>query len=324
MSTGTEADASATASVTGTPRVPPVVGLGVAILGISTGAVLVRLSEAPSAVAAFYRVLFTTLPLLPVAAWRYREQFRRIGRRDLGFATLSGLALAVHFAAWFESLEWTSVAASVTLVQSQPLFVAAGAWLLLRERLTSRMLLGIVVAVAGMAAMSVGELLGGVVGTDPLLGNGLAVVGAIAAAGYVLAGRSLRQRVALIPYVVVVYSVCTVGLLAVVVAQGGPTALTGYPPREWLLFAGLAVGPGLLGHTVINWALAHLESSVVSVSLLGEPVGATILAVVILSEAPTTATVAGGAVVLTGIYLTASDSQESEPPGADLDGEGSR
>ena len=307
MSTGTEADASATASPTDTPRVPPVVGLGVAVLGISTGAVLVRLSEAPSSVAAFYRVLFTTLPLLPVAVWRYREQFRRIGRRDLAFAVLSGLALAVHFAAWFESLAWTSVAASVTLVQSQPLFVAAGAWLLLRERVTGRMVLGIVVAVAGMAAMSVGELFGGVVGADPLLGNALALLGAVAAAGYVLAGRSLRQRVALLPYVVVVYSVCTVGLLVAVTAQAGPGALTGYPSREWLLFAGLAVGPGLLGHTVINWVLAHLESSVVSVSLLAEPVGATILAVVVLSEVPTMATVAGGVVVLVGIALTVLD-----------------
>ena len=305
MSTEAETNTASTAvSATDTPRVPPVAGLGVAILGISTGAVLVRLSEAPSTVAAFYRVLFTTLPLLPVAVWRYREQFRRIGRRDLVFAVLSGLALAVHFAAWFESLAWTSVAASVTLVQSQPLFVAAGAWLLLRERVTGRMVLGIVVAVAGVAAMSVGELLGGVVGADPLLGNALALLGAVAAAGYVLAGRSLRQRVALIPYVVVVYSVCTVGLLVAVTAQAGPGALTGYPLREWLVFAGLAVGPGVLGHTVINWVLAHLESSVVSVSLLAEPVGATILAVVVLSEVPATATVAGGAVVLAGIYIT--------------------
>ena len=308
MSTEAETNTASTAvSATDTPRVPPVAGLGVAILGISTGAVLVRLSEAPSTVAAFYRVLFTTLPLLPVAVWRYREQFRRIGRRDLVFAVLSGLALAVHFAAWFESLAWTSVAASVTLVQSQPLFVAAGAWLLLRERVTGRMVLGIVVAVAGVAAMSVGELLGGVVGADPLLGNALALLGAVAAAGYVLAGRSLRQRVALIPYVVVVYSVCTVGLLVAVTAQAGPGALTGYPLREWLVFAGLAVGPGVLGHTVINWVLAHLESSVVSVSLLAEPVGATILAVVVLSEVPTAATVAGGAIVLVGIVLTVLD-----------------
>ena len=281
----------------------PFLGLAVAVVAISTGAILVRFSNAPASVAAFYRVLFTTLPLLPVALWKYRQEFRAIGRRDLGFATLAGVALALHFASWFESLEWTSVAASVTLVQSQPLFVAVGAWLLLRERITRRTTLGILVAVCGMAAMSLGDLLSGVlVGPNPMFGNALAIFGAVMAAGYVLAGRSLRQRVSLIPYVVVVYTVCTVCLLGIVLAQDGP--LTGYPAREWLIFVALAVGPGLFGHTVINWALAHLESSVVSVSLLGEPLGATLLAFVLLAEVPTAYTLAGGVVVLTGIAVT--------------------
>jgi drug/metabolite transporter (DMT)-like permease len=286
-------------------EVSPAAGLAVAILAISTGAILVRLSDAPSSVAAFYRVLFTTLPLVPLAAWRYRDAFASIGRRDLAFATLSGVFLAVHFAAWFESLAWTSVAASVTLVQSQPLFVAVGAWLLLSEDLTARTVVGILVAVAGIVTMSMGDLLGGVlVGPAPLYGNGLALLGAVMAAGYVLAGRSLRQRVPLVPYVVVVYGVCAVVLLGIVLAQGAP--LSGYESREWLLFAGLALGPGLFGHTVINWALAHLESSLVSVSLLGEPIGSTILALVVLSEAPTAFAVGGGAVVLVGIALTAT------------------
>jgi drug/metabolite transporter (DMT)-like permease len=286
------------------PAVPPAAGLGVAVAAVSTGAVLVRLSGAPSAVAAFYRVLFTTLPLVPVALWRHRGAFARMGRRDLGVAGLAGVALAVHFAAWFESLAWTSVAASVTLVQSQPLFVAAGAWLLLDERAGRRTVLGVLVAVGGMAAMSAGDLLGGAVRPAPLLGNALAVLGALAAAGYVLAGRSLRRRVALVPYVVVVYGVCAVALLALVLASGAP--LAGYPAREWLLFAGLAVGPGLLGHTLVNWALGYLRSSLVAVSLLGEPVGATLLALVVLAEVPAPATVAGGVVVLVGIALTAS------------------
>ena len=298
MTTASPDDASS-------PVVPPFAGLLLAVIAISTGAILVRLSEAPSAVAAFYRVLFTTLPLLPVAVWRYRDDFARITRRDLGFATLSGVALALHFAAWFESLAWTSVAASVTLVQAQPVFVALGAWLLLRETITSRMVGGIAVAVVGMIGMSFYDLVGGVlVGPNPLLGNALALFGAVMAAGYVLAGRSLRQRVALVPYVVVVYGVCTVALLAIVLWQGDP--LTGYPAREWYVFAGLALGPGLFGHTVINWALGHLESSVVSVSLLGEPVGATLLAFLLLAEVPTAATVVGGMVVLAGIYLTAA------------------
>ena len=292
--------------------IAPYVGLAVSICAISTGAILVRLSSAPSAVAAMYRVLFTTLPLLPVALLRYREQFRAMDRRDLLFAGLSGLALAVHFAAWFESLRWTSVAASVTLVQSQPVFVAVGAWALLSERVTRRVTIGTLVAVAGIVTMSLGDLFGGVVGANPRLGNSLALLGAVMAAGYVLAGRSVRQRLALIPYVVVVYSVCTVGLLALVLAQGH--ALTGYGSQEWLVFVGLAVGPGLLGHTVINWALAHLESSVVSVSLLGEPIGATVLAALLLAETPTPLTLLGGAVVLAGIVTTATGRDEESKP----------
>ncbi|WP_435075838.1 DMT family transporter [Halorubrum sp. HHNYT27] len=287
------------------PRVPPAAALATAVVAVSAGAILVRLSEAPSSVAAFYRVLFTTLPLLPVALWRNREEFGQIRRRDLAFAALAGVALALHFAAWFESLEWTSVAASVTLVQAQPVFVALGAWVLLRERVTRRMVAGIAVAVGGMIAMSVGDLLGGVlVGPRPLYGNGLALFGAVTAAGYVLAGRSLRQRISIIPYAVVVYGVCTATLLLIVVAEGH--SLSGYPAREWALFAGLALGPGLFGHTVLNWALAHVESSVASVSLLGEPVGATALAFLLLAEVPTPATLAGGVVVLAGIALTST------------------
>ena len=293
------------------PRVSPLLALGVAIVAISTGAILVRLSNAPSAVAAFYRVLFTTLPLVPIAILKYREEFRRIGVRDLLVATLAGIALALHFAAWFESLEWTRVAASVTLVQSQPIFVALGAWLLLRERVTRLMVGGILVAVGGMVVMSLGDFLGGVlVGPNPMLGNALALFGALMAAGYVLTGRSLRQRISLVPYVVVVYSACTVCLFAIALLQDGP--IVAYPAREWLVFIGLALGPGLLGHTVINWTLEYLESSVVSVSMLGEPVGATLLALVFLAESPTLYTVLGGVVVLTGIYVTARDRQRSQ------------
>ena len=202
----------------------------------------------------------------------------------------------------------------MSLVQSQPLFVAVGAWALLDERLTKRMLVGIGVALVGAAAMSLGDPLlaalglindgGGLSGTSTY-GNLLALVGAVMAAAYVLAGRSLRQRISLVPYVVVVYLACSAVLLAIAVGQGAP--LVDYPRREWLLFLGMAIGPGIFGHTVINWALAHLESGIVSVSLLGEPVGSTLLAVLLLpGEIPTPTTVVGGTVVLFGIYLTAA------------------
>ena len=284
-------------------RVPPMAALAFAVLAISTSAILVRYSQAPSLVKAFYRVLFTVGLLAPVALVRHRSAIAGLSGRHLAAAGATGIALAVHFAAWFESLEWTSVAASVTLVQSQPLFVAIGAALLLGERLTRRIAIGIVVAVAGMAAMTLPGA--AMVGARPAYGNALALLGAVMAAGYVLAGRSLRQQVALVPYVTVVYTACAAALLAFALADGATVHLGAYPPREWLLFLAMAVGPGILGHTVINWALEHVESSVVSVTLLGEPVGSTLLAVVLLGEVPGLPTVAGAAVVLAGIYLAA-------------------
>lgn len=312
-------------------RVPPMVALVVAVLAISTSAILIRWSEAPSLVKALYRVVFTTLLLAPLAFTRHGSELRSISGRDLLVACASGLALAVHFATWFESLRWTSVAASVTLVQSQPVFVAVGAAALLDERIGRTKMVGIAVALVGMVVMSGGELLSGgvVAGQRPLYGDGLAVVGAVMVAAYYLAGRSLRQRVSLVPYVVVVYSVCAVALLGFTLAEpllsGGSSGLAsllfGYPAREWVLFLGMAVGPGIFGHTVINWSLAHIESSVVSVSLLGEPLGSTLLALYFFAEVPGVATVVGAVIVLAGIYLTirsgetTSDTDTSEPAG---------
>jgi drug/metabolite transporter (DMT)-like permease len=286
-------------------RVPPIWAIAIAVVAVSTSAILIRWSRAPSIVAAFYRVLFTTLLLAPFLGTGDRAPLTSLGRGALLAAGATGVALALHFATWFESLRWTSVAASVTLVQTQPVFVAIGAALLLDERVGPRGAAGIVVALVGMAAMSLSGAGGATVSSPrPLYGNGLAIAGAVLMAAYVLAGRRLRQEIALLPYVLVVYAVCTVVLCLLALAQG--VSLVAYPPREWLLFLGMAVGPGILGHTTINWALEHVESSVVSVSLLGEPVGSALLAVVLLAEVPGVGTVLGGTVVLAGIYVTVS------------------
>jgi drug/metabolite transporter (DMT)-like permease len=286
-------------------RVSPLVALVVAIVAVSTSAILIRWSSAPSLVKAFYRVLFTTVLVAPVALRGHSDDFRQLSHRDLIGAGGAGLALAIHFSLWFESLAWTSVAASVTLVQSQPVFVACGAALFLDEYVSRRVMAGLGIALCGMVVMSASELIAGAgsVTPAPLYGNALAVVGAIMAAVYVLAGRALRQRVSLLPYVTVVYVVCTAVLFVFVLVRGLP--LVAYPPEEWLLFLAMAIGPGIFGHTVINWALAHVESSVVSVSLLGEPVGSTLLALVLLSEVPGVLTIVGGMIVLGGIVVTA-------------------
>ncbi|MFQ3294753.1 MAG: drug/metabolite transporter (DMT)-like permease [Halobacteriales archaeon] len=285
-------------------HVSPLAALGVAVIAVSISAILVRWSHAPSTVKALYRVVFMTALVAPVAVRRNREDFGRIGRRDLAVAGLAGVALAAHFASWFASLDYTSVAASVTLVQSQPLFVAIGAYLLLGERMTRLTVIGIMIAVLGAAVMSFGQPTGTEqAALNPPLGNALALFGAVMAAAYVLSGRSLRQRISLFPYVTVVYAACSVVLLGIVLVQGWD--LFDYAAREWVLFFGMAIGPGIFGHTVINWALEHLESSLVSVSLLGEPVGSTVLALLLLSEVPDPITIIGGIVVLGGIYAVA-------------------
>ncbi len=276
--------------------------VGLAVLAASTSAILIRFSTAPESVMAFYRVVFTILLLVPLAGGT-RTELAGVARRDVLAAVGAGLALAVHFATWFVSVDLTTVAASVTLVQTQPVFVAAGAAFLLGERITRTTVAGVLVAMVGVATMSAEGLLGLTGAPAPVLGNTLAIVGALAAAVYVLAGRSIRQRVSVVPYVLVVYAVSAGGLCAVALAQGQP--LLGYPSREWVLFLGMAIGPGLLGHTLINWALEYVESSVVSVSLVGEPVGSAVLAALLLAEIPGVLTVVGGAVVIAGIVVTA-------------------
>jgi len=290
-------------------RTPPLAALLVAVLAVSTSAVLVRYSAAGSLVTAFYRVLFTALLLLPATLVRHRGAFARLSSRDWLGASASGVALALHFAAWFESLAWTSVAASTTLVQVQVFFVAAGGALVLSERVSRRSLAGMGLAFVGICVMSLGDALTGAPlgGPAPLYGNALALAGAACMAGYLLAGRSLRGRLPLVPYVVVVYAVCALVLLALALAGGDP--LLGYPSDGWLVFLALAVGPGLLGHTVLNWALGETSSGAVSASLLGEPVGSTLLAALLLGEVPTAITVGGGAVVLAGVLVATRGAQ---------------
>ncbi|ELY88199.1 hypothetical protein C483_15841 [Natrialba hulunbeirensis JCM 10989] len=296
-------------------EVTPYAALAFAIFAASTSAILVRWSHAPSSVAAFYRVLFTTVIVAPIALYWYRDEFGRLSRNDLGFAIIAGIALAVHFAAWFESLNHTSVAASVTLVQTQPIFVAIGAALVLGERVNRETVIGIVIAMIGAAAMSLGDAGEAPISDATMYGNALAILGAITVAGYVLAGRSIRQRVSLFPYVTVVYTACAVTLLLLVGAQGHD--IVAYPPREWLLFLGMAIGPGIFGHTIVNWVLKHLESVVVSVAWLGEPVGATLLALALLREVPDAITVVGGLIVLAGIYVTTIERERRRRPETD-------
>jgi drug/metabolite transporter (DMT)-like permease len=223
-----------------------------------------------------------------------------------------GLTLALHFSFWIKSLELTTVASSVILVTIHPLFVAAVSHLLMEERLSKLNVLGILAALGGATIMTYADYSGGIFAGGSALGDILALLGGVAAGVYILGGRDMRSSLDLLTYVFPVYSFCTVFLFVAVSLTATP--LGPITPMAWILLLLMALGPGLLGHTVYNWSLKHVPATVVSVSLLGEPVGASILAFTLLGEVPSLVVILGGSIVLAGIFLTSirGDSEQEQ------------
>lgn len=286
----------------------PAAVLTLALIGISFAGPLIRLSHAAPLVIAVWRLglsLLVIAPLvIPSRGWR---QWSRPSLRDRFVGIGAGVVLALHFWAWNTSIALTTVAASVVLVNTQPIIVALLSVVWLREAPSSRQWAGIGLAVLGACVVGWGDLrdASSVVagGHRALLGDALALVGGIAAAVYYVAGRRLRATLDLWPYVTLVYGVCFVTLLAIALAAGD--SLWPQPRRELAIFASLALGPMLLGHTGFNWALKYLPAYVVVLVVLGEPIGATILAAILpgIRETPSIATLVGGVVMLAGILL---------------------
>lgn len=276
-----------------------------AFLGISVSGPLARMSAAHPLAIASWRMAFTLVLiggfLAATGTWR---EYRTLARRDLLVALGAGAMLAVHFWAWITSIGLTSVAASVVLVNMHPVVILAGSALLFRERPRTQQLIGFGIALAGAALLGLDDSGDApAAGAGRALGNALALIGAVAVGIYYLSGRSLRQRLSLWPYVGLVYGSCFVVLLAMALALRVP--LAPQPPRELLIFAAIALGPMMLGHTGFNWALRYVPAYVVSLAVLSEPVGATILAAVLpgIREVPGTWTIVGGAVILAGLVL---------------------
>ena len=269
----------------------------VGVTAVSFSAVFVRLADAPAFAVAFYRCAFASVILVPLGLIRHRVEYRRLTRGQWRLALLSGAVLAAHFATWISSLSFTTVAAAAVLVQAQPVFVAMlGRFV--GERPTRRGLVGMGIALAGAVVISSGGFAGG---DRAVFGDLLAVAGAFFAAVYVVLGRSLRQEISLVTYTSIVYSTAGAALALVMLVSG--TAFLGYPAKAWLMFVLITAGPQFLGHTVFNYLLGHVRASVVAISLLAEPVGATTLAFVILHETPPVSTLIGGTIVLVGVYL---------------------
>jgi drug/metabolite transporter (DMT)-like permease len=285
----------------------PLVVLALSILGISFAGPLIRLSHADPLAVAVWRLAISMMLIGAIVAvmgsWR---QWRRLSRFDLAIALGAGAMLALHFWAWNTSLRLTTISASTLLVDTQPVLVAAASALWLKESPNRGQWIGILIAVAGAMVVGLSDAGSTAAGAPPhaLLGDLLAFSGGITGALYYLAGRRLRRTLDLWPYVALVYGACLATLLLfALVAQ---TPLVPQPPREMAIFTALALGPMMLGHTGMNWALRYLPAYVVNLTVLGEPVGATLLAAVLpgIREIPPPLTLAGGAVLLTGILIT--------------------
>jgi len=293
-----------------------------AILAVSTASIFIRFAqrEAPSLVIAAFRLTFASLILAPIALTRHRAELRGLTRRELLLTLLSGIFLALHFATWISSLEYTTIASSVVLVSTSPLWVALLSPLVLRERLTRPVLVGMLLALTGgvvialsdacvwktgLACPSLAEFVQG----GAFFGNFLALAGAWMVAGYLLIGRRLRAKMSLVPYIFVVYSVAAVVLIVIMLAAG-ETPL-GYPSMTYVWMLLLALVPQLIGHSTYNWALRYMPAALVAVTTLGEPIGSTILAYFLLREAPTWIKLGGAAMILAGIWLASKAETKS-------------
>ncbi len=289
-------------------RALPFFFLGGGVVVVSFAAILIRFAHAdgaPSLAIASVRLGIAALVLAPFAWWRAGAEMRRLGRRELLLCVLSGFLLAMHFWVWITSLEYTSIASSTALVATNPLWVALASAFLLRERPGPAALLGIVLTLCGSALIFVADAHRDASSAAAMLGNALALVGAMAASGYLLVGRALRARVSLTAYIWLAYA--TAALLLATAALANGVSFFTLPASAWMAMFALALGPQLLGHTIFNWALRRLSATFVAVAILGEPVGSALLAWLLFGENFSAPQFGGFALLLLGIFVAARD-----------------
>jgi drug/metabolite transporter (DMT)-like permease len=279
-------------------RINPYFALIIGVMAVSASAIFVKFSSAPSGVIAFYRLLFSVLFMLPIFLIKYVKELLLISKRDWLFATLAGVFLAFHFILWFESLNYTSVASSTVLVTLQPLFAFIGTYLFFKERFSLKAMVCALLAIIGSVIISWGDFR---ISGTALFGDILALLACALVTAYLMFGQSVRKRLSLITYTFVVYSISSMVLFLYVLIAG--ESLYPYPKSDWVNFILLALIPTLLGHSLFNWALKWISTSVISMAILFEPVGATILAYYLLSEKVLLTQLLGGSIVIVSISL---------------------
>ncbi|OUQ88854.1 EamA family transporter [Brevibacillus brevis] len=282
------------------PLFPPYLALLIGVIAISSSAIFVKLSDAPAPIIATYRLIFSVLLTLPFLFWN-RGALAEIGEMSKKvwlLCILSGAFLASHFLLWFESLNYTSVASSTVLVTLQPLFAFIGGYFFFGEKVRFLALSGGLLAIAGSFVIGWGDFQ---VGGMALWGDFLALMGAVTVTGYWLVGQYVRQHMSSFAYTLVVYTATSVILVAYDLALG--YSLVGYPTADWGWFFCLALFPTLLGHSIFNWIIKWLNTTTISMGILGEPIGTAILAYFILGEVVTPPQWIGGLIIIAGIYV---------------------
>ena len=279
-------------------RMNPYFILVIGVISVSTSAILVKVSSADAGVIAFYRLLFTILLMSPVFLINYRKELKKITLKDWGYAVAAGFFLAFHFILWFESLNYTSVASSTVLVTLQPLFAFLGTYLFFKEKFSKSALLSAALAISGSVVISWGDFR---ISGMALWGDLLALMACALVTAYLLFGQNVRKRLSLVTYTFIVYLMSTIVLFLYVLIKG--EKLGPYPGEEWIYFLLLAIIPTLLGHTLFNWSLKWLSTSTISMAILFEPIGASVLAYFLLGEAVILSQVIGGGIILLGIFL---------------------
>jgi len=278
------------------------VRLALGIVAVSFGAIFVRMaSEAAPFASAAWRLTLAAVVLVGTAALRPTDSMTW---RAAGWCALSGTALALHFALWFSSLQFTSVSSSVLFMSTHPLFVGFGSMVLLDERPTRRLAGATALAILGGALIGFGDFR---FAGSALYGDALAIGGGLMAAVYFMIGRRVRRTVSALEYNAATYAAAAVLTLLLCAATG--TKLVGFGARTTTFLILLAVVPQLIGHSTLNWALAHLPASRVSFWVLGEPVAATVLALTLFNEVPRGLNIAGAALILVAIYLSLRDKE---------------
>lgn len=274
--------------------------LAIAVLFLSTSAIFVKLANAPSGITAFYRLLFTSLFLLPflVLQKENRQSLQKLTKKQWILSLLSGLLLAIHYILWFESLHYTSVASSTVIVTLQPIFSFVGGYFLFKERYKIGAYLGCLVAIMGCVIIGFGDFQ---INIMALFGDILSFLAAGFMASYFMVGQSIRHLLPVIPYSFLGYlgSACFLGLYSLVANY----SFTGYDSNTWLCFFGLAVVSTILGHMLFNWLLKYFSASTISMSILGEAVGTCILGYFILHETLSFMQIIGIGIILLGIGL---------------------